>query len=215
MTCSLSPRSDITLKQALESLDDQLEEERRALVAKQVEQAKQEAARVLADQEAASRLKIAEAERQAIELVGEQTAAKILAEAQAEKQRMEATMAEQKAKAAQEQLEAAFNRDLPEIRRYLVAFLSDGFELRGSSAGKGPASWNAIVGEQVLQPGRPGMEKLMHVCTYKNDRPRGPISMYIGGDNGWAITDKEAVGRAQELLGKYGELMVKNGLLAP
>ena len=55
----------------------------------------------------------------------------------------------------------------------------------------------------------------MKVATYKNDRPRGRFPQHVSGESGWERTDKEYVAKAQELLTKFGKLMVEKGMLAP
>lgn len=111
------------------------------------------------------------------------------------------------------QLEREFDRDLSSIKGYLSAFTEPGFKHRSNQT-KGPVSLALLRGEGALEGTRPGMEKLMRLAS-DNDRPRGAIPSYIGGDNGWAITEKAPIERAQELLTKYGDLMVQKGLLAP
>ena len=55
----------------------------------------------------------------------------------------------------------------------------------------------------------------MALASVGNDRPRGPIPQFIGGDNGWRLTRTEPIETAQQLLTKYGDLMVQKGMLAP
>jgi len=58
------------------------------------------------------------------------------------------------------------------------------------------------------------MEQLMRVATVTNDREAGGFPQYVGGDFNWQQTNKEYVKRAQELLTKYGDLLVEKGLLS-
>ncbi len=102
-----------------------------------------------------------------------------------------------------------FERDLPEIRKYLVCYLSDGYKLRGQLSGKGPASLSELESLGFFEKGLPGLKKLLWNSTLGNDRPRGPLP---GNLNAVA---HEAVVRVQELLVEYGEILVEKKMLAP
>jgi hypothetical protein len=115
---------------------------------------------------------------------------------------------------AQAQLEREFERVRPEIEATLVAFTQHGYAHRQDGT-KGPVSYAFISESGALVPGRAGLEKLMRLASVSNDRPRGGIPQYIGGDNGWAMTNTEAAERAQELLRRFGSVMVEKQMLAP
>ncbi len=96
-----------------------------------------------------------------------------------------------------------------------MGYLSDGYKLRGEdSASKGPASLGVLRSLSMLQPGRKGLSAVMYYVTFKNDRLLGPLPMFIGGEQGWDSLEKEGASRAQQLLIKYGDLMVEKGMLA-
>lgn len=204
---------ELDLQQALGALEEIKERERSAIVAQAQEGAKNEAAKMLAAQEVENERKLAEAKVQASKLAGEQMAAKIVADAQAEKIRQDAERKAQEAAMAKAKLEQDFQKDLPDIQNYLTNYLSDGFELR--SSGKGPASLTALRGTPIFQPGRKGMEAIIHYGSYRNDRPRGPIEPETGGEYGWKIANKEVLNKVQSLLIKYADLLVEKGMLAP
>jgi hypothetical protein len=115
-------------------------------------------------------------------------------------------------------LEARLDREFQRVRgvldTHLCAFTRPGFAHRQDGT-KGPVSFSLIQTKGALQPTRTGMERLMALASVGNDRPRGPIPMFIGGDNGWRLTRTEPIEVAQQLLKKYGGLMVKKGMLAP
>ena len=104
-------------------------------------------------------------------------------------------------------------RDMNEIKGLLAAFVGPGFKHRNDDK-KGPASFSVIKGRKALEDTQTGMTALLWLACADNDRPRGGLPYYIGGNVDWNVTNARPVERAQELLNKYGELMVKNGLLA-
>ena len=56
---------------------------------------------------------------------------------------------------------------------------------------------------------------LAYLASMNNDRYKNDFPKYNGSDRGWQQTDKEFLQKAQDLLTKYGEMMVKKGLLSP
>lgn len=211
----LELNSEANLGQALADLGKNLEQERLDLVAKTIEGSKREAAQLLAEQEAENRKKIAEAERKAAEMVGEETAAKILADATAIKAEIDAAKLVREAAEAKAQLVREFNADLPEVKRYLAAFLADGRKLRDS--GNGPASLAFLSRAGALINNDKGLEELLSLGAYYNDRPAGslPEFFYFNSVNLQNKNDKIGIiEKAQGFLLKYGDLMVEQGLLA-
>lgn len=107
------------------------------------------------------------------------------------------------------QLEREFQRDLPQIQSYLVAFTTPGFGHR-SDGTKGPMSLGFLEAKNCLQPTSFGMGQLGHYAhTAENDRPPGAIPI------GNATYNYPALERAQQLLIKYGEVLVTKGMLDP
>ncbi|MCC7334673.1 MAG: hypothetical protein IT422_06235 [Pirellulaceae bacterium] len=212
---SLPINTQQSLGDAIGALEEIKEQQRSEIVAKAKEDAKLEAAKLLAAQEAENERLLAAAKAEAAKLAGEKMAEQIVADAKAEKQRQDAALREKEAALAKAKLETEFNRDLPQIRNYLTAFISDGYELRGNNSGKGPVSLSALRGTRMFQPGRPGLESIIYFANNANDRPRGPIERETGGDYGWKIADKDTLNTVQSYLSKYGEIMVEKGMLAP
>ncbi len=128
--------------------------------------------------------------------------------------------------AAKRRLELEFNRDRNDINAYLIPFISEGRNLRGNAAGKGPASFSAIQKKGALENTAEGLASLS--MTAKNGRPLGGfpeinIMAHMITNNStpgsYHNTPKyrgiEAyLEKAQSLLNKYGPLMVEKGLLA-
>jgi hypothetical protein len=211
----LPESSDYTLKEALAEYDDRSATERRQRVAQTIEDAKQEAAEMLAEQEAANQRQLAEARRKAAEMVADEKASQVLADARDEELKLQSEIQAREAANARAKLEKEFARDKPEIQRILVAMLADGNMLRGDLASKGPASLTVLAGKGVLSEGRSGIEALCGLASLRNDRPRGPLPFFDGRYDWWEQVDREIPAKAQQFLIKYGELMVEKEMLAP
>ncbi len=210
----LPQNANRTLEQSLAELQEIKDQQRSELISQAKDDAKLEGAKRIAEQEAENERKIAAAKVEAAKLLGEQDATKIVTDAQAAKQRNDVEKRIQEAEMVRAKLEAEFKRDQGEIRNYLTAFVSDGFQYRGDNSTKGPASLTTLRGTQIFQPGRTGLEAILRYAgNGQNDRPRGPIGEYIGGDYGWQLADKDSLNKVQSLLIKYGDLMVEKGLL--
>lgn len=109
------------------------------------------------------------------------------------------------------QLEKEFERDLPKIRSILTPFISSGFQKRGQNKGEGPMSFAIIQAAGALAQTSDGRQNLADVVG-NNDRPTYPLKRFRGGQT----REEEAMcNQAQELLTKYGPLMVEKGMLAP
>ena len=110
------------------------------------------------------------------------------------------------------QLEREFESDMPKIKGYLSAFITEGYTLRTDGT-KGPVSLSLLKGEGALNSTRGGMSRLVSLAHSGSDRPPGPIPYITLFNVGQA--PMEPIETAQALLRKYGDLMVKKGLLAP
>lgn len=109
------------------------------------------------------------------------------------------------------QLEKEFERDLPKIRSVLTPFTASGFQKRGPNKGEGPMSFAVIQGAGALAQTPDGRQNLADIVG-NSDRPTQPLKRFRGGQT----REEEAMcNLAQELLTKYGPLMVEKGMLAP
>ena len=111
------------------------------------------------------------------------------------------------------QLEREMQRDMNEIKGLLKAFTSPGFAYRPDDT-KGPVSYSLIRSSGGLEPTRKGLGSLFFIATGNSDRDRGGLPAGVGGHIS-SETSTAPIERAQELLIKYGELMVRKGMLAP
>lgn len=182
-------------------------------------------ARAAAEKEQADQ--IARAERQLSDEKTKQMLEKIASEKQVQAEEARVDELRRKAKidglkedanriqdAVQEALlDGQLARDMNEIKGLLAAFVSPGFKHRNDDK-KGPASYSVIKARKALENTQTGMTALLWLGCADNDRPRGGLPYYIGGNVDWTVTNARPVERAQELPNKYGELMVKKGLLA-
>ncbi|MFN3194032.1 MAG: hypothetical protein ACE361_26220 [Aureliella sp.] len=212
---NLAPNESQTLGQILSGLEQAKQEQRRQQMNAAIQAAEDEAARKLAEQEAENRLKIAEAERKAAQMLGEETAAKILADAEAMKKEIDSAKAERAAAEAKAQLLREYNADLPQIKLYLKAFTTDGRKMR--KGGSGPASLSYLIGEGALAETDEGLDRLLALGAYYNDRPKGALPEYFSFNSRFESSMNEKISmveKAQKLLIKYGALMVENGMLA-
>ena len=136
------------------------------------------------------------------------------------KMKQKATAADLAEKATREadglrwaQLEREMQRDMNEIKGLLRAYTSPGFTYRPDDT-KGPVSYSLIRSSGGLEPTRKGLGSLFFIATGNSDRDRGGLPAGVGGHIG-SETPTAPIERAQELLIKYGELMVRKGMLAP
>ncbi len=111
------------------------------------------------------------------------------------------------------QLEREMQRDMNEIKGLLKAFTSPGFAYRPDDT-KGPVSYSLIKSSGGLEPTRRGLGSLFFIAAGNTDRDRGGLPEGVGGHIG-SDTPIAPIERAQQLLVKYGELMVRKGMLAP
>ena len=146
--------------------------------------------------------------------VGEEAAKKIVADAKRQQEQLAQERQKKEDEAREATLEKEFEKDLPQIRQSLAAFITPGFAYRDKRAPKGPISLAWLEGIGALEDSRQGMERIASVASHQNDRPRGAIPFLIGNEYGWQQMPKEPITKAQGLLTKYGKLMVKKGLLA-
>lgn len=101
-------------------------------------------------------------------------------------------------------LEREFERDLPEIKSLLSAFLTGGFKYRNDNA-KGPASLSHIASQKGLELNANGSYAMAFLAN-SSDRPAGGLKN---------PPNPERIRRAQDLLIKYGDLMVQKKMLDP
>jgi len=100
-----------------------------------------------------------------------------------------------------------------EIKGLLMAYTAPGFTYRPDDT-KGPVSYSLIKSSGGLEPTRKGLGNLFFIAAGNSDRERGGLPEGVGGHIA-SETPVAPIERAQDLLIKYGELMVRKGMLAP
>jgi len=220
-TANVTP-TEVTLDRALRERQTQTELQR----AKSLAQAR-EAARLAAEKAQAERL--AQLEREVVAAEGkvqeEALEAKKAQAAQLGRLEREKIAEETKVKEAEKRAEIAglraktnqvdaeikaaalereFERDLPEIKSLLSAFLTGGFKYRNDNA-KGPASLSHIASQKGLELNANGSYAMAFLAN-SSDRPAGGLKN---------PASQERIRRAQDLLIKYGDLMVQKKMLEP
>lgn len=224
-----STPGETTLRTALVQRKKQQDEERAKLIAAELEKARKEIAEQDAKAQAENERKIAAAEREKKRLIAdaeqkrlaEETALKTAAidtdihKAADQRKAMETAA---KADLAQAQLERDLERDLTEIKSLLRPMLVEAKTQPGNNrqlervAGTGPISLSKLRGVGALDPSARGVQLLHYLFGAPgHDRDMGGFPRY-GSVAGKAEEDK--AWRAQELLIKYGDLMVKKKMLA-
>jgi hypothetical protein len=152
---------------------------------------------------------------QATEEIEEERTRRLAEEALADARRAEQQrQAERQAKLEREALEREFERSLPEIRRYLTPFITPGNRQFGQTytEEKKPLSFSGIQQAGALDNTAIGHQKFMFLAGGSaNDRPSGVFPTYIGGH----VHDPRDVVRAQNLLKRFGDLLVEKKMLEP
>lgn len=186
-----------------------------------------EAARLAAQAEQAKKLARLESElveeatkRQVEELRAKQAQAEQVAKAELARIAMETKLKEAKVRAQSDviqaetdtlettlqlqTLEREFERDLPAIRSLLSAFVTVGHQYRSDNT-SGPASLGFLTSQGALEPTAKGSYQMAFLAN-SGTRPPGGLKNPANPD---------VLRRAQDLLNKYGELMVQKEMLAP
>jgi hypothetical protein len=164
--------------------------------------------------------RVAEANAEKIRAEGELEANRIRTQTEAARQRQADEEARARKTAEHAALKAALERDMADVRRYLAPFTARGYAQPSGyfceqTAAAGPMSYSKIAAAGALKKTREGMQLLVNYATRGNDRDRAGFPTCNGSPSEWEALDKEYVRRAQELLSKYGDLLVEQGMLAP
>lgn len=199
-----------------QSLADVIAEDRRADQLRREETIRAAAEKTRREADA----RIAEAHAEKIRAEGELEANRIRAQTEAARQRQADEEAQARKAAEHAALQAALERDQADVRRYLAPFTARGYaQPRGyfceQTAAAGPMSFSKIAAAGALKETRDGMQLLVNYATRGNDRDRAGFPTCNGSPSEWEALDKDYVRRAQELLSKYGDLLVEQGTLAP
>ena len=197
----------ISLQTALEQRSNELAEARLTDIADAVAVSRQAEIDRVTQESAEEQRKIADAQRE-VQRLKEQQRLQVLED---ERRVREAAIA----KAA---LEREFQRDLPQIRSLLRPLITEGLTQPGRNSfepadQKGPVSLAKLRGTGALGPTAKARGGLYYIVSTNNDRDLGSFPRYIGGAQDVQAQQRTMM-RVQELVNKYGELMVEKGLMA-
>jgi hypothetical protein len=178
--------------------------------------AEEQAAR---EAELANKAKVQEeklrAEKQAAEAEARRIAEAAEEARQAEERRIAANEAKLKAEAVEREYQAA----LPELEKYLAAFITPGNKqlVRDSwvyTEEKKPLSYSALKARHMMRKDRTGQLYFVSYANSEgNDRPGGPFSGYRPGHVPPAMVPD--IVRAQNLLEKHADKLIEDGRLLP
>jgi hypothetical protein len=226
------PAGTPTLRGALDQLENEWAAQRNRIEAEYVEKARSDEAKktgelkakLETDQGAADRevmQRVATAKEKSAREVGNIKADEIEAQTKALVDEAAARIARQAAEARKAKLEREFETDRPEIERLLRGLITEGRTQPGHygpfevTTTRGAVSFAALGKIGGLEPTIASQQRLYFCMGIRgNDRDRGAFPPYLGGHEDWQ-QKSATVQRAQELLIKYGPLMVEKKLLAP
>lgn len=217
-----SPPAEVTLESKLQQRQAKTELEFAQKLVKAREDARTQA-------EAAQAERLAKLEEEIVAAAGkgqeEALLAKKMQAAQIAKSELERVTEETKVKEAQKKAEIAglkaeanqvegalkaaalereFEKDLPEIKSLLMAFITPSFRYRETND-KGPVPLSFLASQHVLEQ-TPNGSYMLAFYANAGDRPAGGLKN---------PASQERLRRAQDLLIKYGALMVKKKMLDP
>ena len=140
------------------------------------------------------------------------------------KRDMEEEEADRLARAAAQKLENEFAAASGEIQTYLQYLMADGRNNRGGASGVGPVSYSAVAGSGALEGGQRGVIIMSRWCG-SNGYGQNATNLRAKDASNLIVTefmytqpryesDIRFAEKAQQLLKKFGPLMVEKGLLA-
>jgi hypothetical protein len=216
-----SPEEDLpTFSVALDDYRAELAAEQQTRIDGQLAEARVESEAILLQVEQEAEAALAEARRKAAETMSRIEVERAEAEARRAEQLQEVADAEAQLAADREKLEREFEMDLPEIRHYLAAFITpdNSHPTKEMTIEKLPFPYSYLESRDALAETDKGLRELADIAGHKiGDRPRGPIP-YLGNIGYWSgmsTSERQPVVTAQQLLRKYGLLMVEKKMLLP
>ena len=204
--------ADKSLQATIDEMAAQKVRERAQAVAKAKHDAFERETKRLADAEAKAEQDLANAR---LALLKEKTdAAREKIEQAAANEKLQAALRaeEEKRLQAKKKLGAKFDQSYPAMQGYLVPFTSPGFkQVSGNNlvadGKKGPMSLSKM--RPLLRRDARVMNDLVRLMWFNNDRPKGAFPEWRGE------IDQDTVGRIQDFLTEFGEIMVDRKLLLP
>jgi hypothetical protein len=224
-----APEDALTLLDAINSERERRRDEKAKVIVETLREERLKHAQMIANAKAEAERLVAEANAKVERTLGEQTARNITEEAENIARRERDRIRQRQEELAREQLEQEFERDKRQIQTFLGVLMIPGYRQPGrqgsytTSTEKGPVSLSALKAAGALSPDIHGIAAFT-LAVERQDRPHsGWPRLKVSSDRlvqaGLGIypvgPDQEFVQNAQDLLKKYGELMVEKGMLAP
>ena len=199
--------ADQDLATAIVARQEQLAESRIAEIADAAAKSRQAEIDRVTKESAEEQRKIAEAEREVERL-----------EEQQRLDELNAIKAAKQAAIAKARLEREFQQDLPQIRSLLRPLITEGLTQPGKNGfvpadKKQPVSLAKLRGTGSLSPTAKARAGLYYIVGTMRDRDLGSFPRYTGGAQD-VQSKQSTMMRVQELVNKYGELMVEKGMMA-
>ncbi len=227
MLASIQNAATTSLEEDLPSFSIALETYRAELAAQQQERIDSQLAEARAESEAAlleveqeAQAALAEAKRKAATIRGQIETDRIASETQREATALDIEKSKVEQQAAREKLEREFEQDLPKIKHYLSAFIAPGnyHPVEKTTVEQMPFPFSYLEASGALTQNEDGLRRICEIASYHvGDRPRGPIPK-VGTGLDWLKASEQSldtITTAQELLRKYGLLMVEKKMLLP
>lgn len=169
--------------------------------------------------------KIAEEQRRQRELLKQQELEAEKLQTKQRSQELEAIQrqrAELEERVVRQKLEDEYRRDMPTINSLLAPFLDNAITQPqgGNPIAKGgimrPTSFSSLQGSGALNDTNEGLDFLFRVGGHPaNMRSKGGFPSFVSQRALGSGTERDQVRRAQQLLIKYGALLVRDGKLSP
>ena len=219
-TTSSSEENLPDVRVAIAQYQDELTEAQDARIQEKLVKARLENETLLLEAKRKADAALTEAKLESDRIQGEIEADKIVAEARNKKTLQEIADAEAQLVVNREKREREFKMDLPKIQHYLVAFTTSDTHhpTKGTTIEKMPYPLSYLESEGALIPNDVGFKRLSEIVTSEiGSRPRGPL-LRMAHLYSWRDSSPEQRAPtivAQELLRKYGILMVDKKMLLP
>ncbi len=205
---------------AIEGYRTELANEQEARIDKRLAEVRMENEAILREAKEEADKSLTEAKREAAKTEGQIESERAKAGAQRKKALQAVADAEAQLKTDREKLEREFEMELPKIEHYLVAFLTPDNQhpLKKMTIEKMPYPFSYIESRGALIENDRGLQCLYEIVVGDvGERPGGPFphrsSFYAWRDA--SAEQREPVVIAQQLLRKYGLLMVEKKMLLP
>lgn len=195
----------------------ELASEQEARIDKQLAEMRMENEALLRESKEEAGRVLTEAKREAAKIEGQIASERAKTDAQRKKTLQEVADAEAQFKADREKLECELEMELPKIKHYLVAFITPDNQhpLKKMTVEKMPYPFSYIESRGALVETDDGLEELWRLGNDAGSRPHGPIPPASKGWSTCTTEERQPVVIAQQLLRKYGLLMVEKKMLLP